>query len=857
MSPSTLFAAKSNRDGLWECVPQHLEDTARVMQTLCDPEKGWVSPAFIRAAGMSRETMTRVCVFMAAIHDIGKCTPAFQKMIADSLPGLRERLLSAGYTLKKTDTCPGHALLSGAILHERFGINESICEVVAAHHGTPRDTDRTSFWKHPFKKHKIEVCGVEDEYEPIWQETVSRAEAISGICCTGLPDLTAQAQIILSGLLIIADWIASNERFFPLYERWDTSGLNDTERAKRGVSLSGVRRGWYPDIAEFDPDIFHGRFGFAPNAVQSAACKAAASGAKLIIIEAPMGIGKTEAALGCAEIMASQNGSGGLYIGLPTQATANGIFNRMLSWAEKTTGRPQMTVNLAHRGASFHEAFRNLSNIPHGDARLSVNRWMTEQYRKLMSDFTDGTLDQAASMSLNRRFFALSHAQLAGKTVIFDEVHAYDAYTSAYLSTTLAYLGAYGCPVVLLSATLTQEKRKAFLAAYTQNAGLPDTDTDAYPCITWWDGRSIHTDTVPKETLRHTDFRLEWLECGDLAKTLKSVLADGGCAGVIRNTVGEAVRTYETLKTAMPEYRIILLHSRFLMDDRSRLEQQVLSLTGKRSTPHDRDRLIVVGTQVLEQSLDLDFDTLATDPCPMDLLLQRLGREHRHDRPRPEKLTDARVYLLRDGKKITGDHDRPYSSYMIDRACRLVAENGGRLSLPDSISPMVDAAYDLSLTDASREKDEYIKKNEAMQNNSARMRIPEPWNLDSIRGLAHLPDTQEDGIRKGGDSVTVLLLVERNGRIEDVYGMASCRAGERPGKAVTELCLRQELRIPGHMVSEEELAAMKDRTGFGDTGIWAYKDILLLDDDLTYTHKGPHGRETYRYSPETGLTKEL
>lgn len=864
MSEATLFAAKSNKDGAWECVPQHLEDTAAVMKSLCDPYGGWVSPAFIHACGIDSDVFERLCVFAAYVHDIGKYTPVFQSRIAWSLPGLSERLSAHGFDIH-TEYPPAefyHAFISGAILHEYYGVNDSVCEVVAAHHGIPRSNSPDQNWKKAFKYHKENVLGNNGEFKTVWDEAVKRAEDISGIKCSELPELSYPAQILLSGLLITADWVASNENYFPLTEPWDISGLDDPYRGERGFQASGIQRGWFPQVFVYDPEVFEEQFGFSPNAMQDMTARAAGSGAQLIFVEGVMGSGKTEAALASAELLAARNGSGGLYIGLPTQATSNGIFPRMTAWASKVSGDLSASVALAHGGAMFNDEYRRLQVNTADESRgnLSVNRWMSGRHRKLMPDFVDGTVDQALAAVLDQKYFMLLHEQLAGKVVVLDEVHSYDAYTNSYLETLLAYLGLYHCPTILLSATLTNEKKRDFLKAYSQNAEVPEELSDAYPCVTWWDGQTLHEESVPTDGVSSKPIRVEWLQTSQLAERIRNSLAGGGCAGVIKNTVKEAIKTYQTLKEELPDHRVILIHSRFLMDDRARLEDQIITLTGKHSTQQQREKLIVVGTQVLEQSLDLDFDVMFIDPCPMDLLFQRLGREHRHKRNRPDGLSEAAAYLLKDGDKIIGRNDRPYSSYIIDRTCELIEQKDGLLTLPDDIKPMIEQTYDLTLTGISPEKIVYEEQIRKLKTDSNQMRIREPWNSRTIRGLAQketLNDMSEEnyGVRQGDDSISVLLLKEKDGWITDIAETVSCRIGNLPDEETETMFLRQVIKIPAYMISFDELSRTKAKTGFGDERIWAYRNILLVDENGCYEHMTNSGTKCFMYDHDLGLTE--
>lgn len=856
-----FFAAKSNKEGKWESILRHAEDTAGVMDRLCDIETGFVSPAFIAATGLNAVLFKRTCVFLGAVHDIAKATPGFQRKIRHALPGVEDRLMSRGFDIR-TETHTDrfeHAFISGAILHEMYGVNEPICDVVAAHHGIPRRNGREYKWSCPFRYYGEEVAGNRSEFKKAWDELVEFAEEVSGIKCGDLPVLSLSGQILLSGLLMIADWIASNENFFPLYDVWETYRKGDEDRVERGYAESGVKRGWYPQAFMYDSGLFRDRFGFAPNVMQETVGRAADSGAKIMIVEALMGKGKTEAALMATEVMAAQNGCGGMFIGLPTQATSNGMFGRLIRWAENVSEGLEASINLAHGGAVYNEELKRLkANISDSGGGLTVNRWMAGNHRKLMSDFVDGTIDQAICMALNRKFFAMLHAQAAGKVFVFDEIHSYDDYTNGYIETTLSYLGLYGCPVVLLSATLCNEIKERFLQAYTGNSGIRISERDAYPCVTWWDGDALHEDVVPVSDGDRSAVTIKTLQDKDLTDTIRALLSAGGCAGIIRNTVKEAVRTYAEIKKDLgDEYRVILLHSRFLISDRGRIEKEILDLAGKKSTEKDRKKLIIVGTQVLQESLDYDVDVLFSDPCPMDLLFQRLGRQHRHTRKRPGPLKDRTAFLIMDGERAVGGGGYPYMDYVMNRTVELIQEAGGRLAFPDDIKPMTEKTYDLLLTPDSKEKKEYQSRARRLRDDSRDTRIMDPEEGDSLRGFLDSSYIgSENGVRSGNDSVEVLLLKLKDGKVMDAGENAWCAAGCLPDIETGNAFMQQMIRLPGRIVPWGELEKMKAATGFGNEVPWKYKNILLLDKESSYVVSMGKVNRTYCYSRETGLIEK-
>ena len=858
---SRLFAAKSDREGKWECVPQHHSDTAGVMKLLCDPFSGWVSPAFIKATGLDEELFCKVCVFAAAVHDIGKLTPSFQRKIGYSLNGLIERLSDYGFDVSTKDEGEDyhHAFLSGAILNTAFGIEETVCEVIAAHHGSPRGRGREFKWVRPFKYFSEKVCGKSGEYEPLWEETIGYAEFISGIKRYELPKLSLGAQILISGLLIFADWISSNESYFPLEEPWEVSYEKDTDRIERGYAASGVKRGWYPQTFMYDDSVFGDRFGFFPNEMQKTAGMAVNAGARFMIVEGSMGSGKTESAFMCSEVMAANNASGGFYIGLPTMATANGIFPRMLKWARRASCHLPVTAGLSHGSAMFNKEYAALMvNTGENDQdNISVNQWMTGRHRKIMSDFVDGTIDQAICMALNRRYFMMLHSQIAGKVVVLDEIHSYDAYTNGYIRTTLSYLGVYGCPVILLSATLTEEKKAEFIKAYTGNNKLEIQASPKYPCTTWWDGEKLHVDAVQEPEQKKRKVRIRKADVSDVTEIIKEKLSDGGCAGIIRNTVNTAVDTYMHIKQILPGYRIVLLHSRFLSDDRAAIENDIIKLTGKDSTEKDRDGLIIVGTQVLEQSLDLDFDLMFTDLCPTDLFFQRIGREHRHERKRPRKLADAEVYILTDGGKVAaGGNDRPYNSYILRKSLNVIEKTGGTVLVPDDVKRMVEDTYKDDPSCEDQDYEEYKSMIENKEGKSDEMRIPDPWNAKRLSDFAKQDARSADedyGVRDGSGSINAIMLKIKNGCVMDVNETVSCKVGDLPDEYTGAVFLRQTITVPDHMVPLSEMTRMKKETGFGDESLWKYKNMIIMDEDNCCECTVNGEKKQYCYSKEIGF----
>jgi hypothetical protein len=309
-------------------------------------------------------------------------------------------------------------------------------------------------------------------------------------------------QALLTAIVIMADWIASDAELFPL-EPLSTAGvlrLPDPERTRarveRGWAALAFPQRWTASPLDDVPDAFRTRFGREPRLVQVCAVKAAMEQPQpgMVIVEAPMGEGKTEAALLAAETLASRSGADGCFVALPTRATTDAMFARVLGWLRAVPGVPDdISVMLAHGTASLNDEYRGLMSRArvrgvgeHGDEAGIAHEWLRGRKRGPLAQFVVGTVDQVLIAGLKSRHLMLRHLALAGKVVIIDEVHAYDVYMSRYLDRVLHWLGAYGTPVVLLSATLPAGRRAELLAAYDSGRTTEPVavvDEPGYPVV--------------------------------------------------------------------------------------------------------------------------------------------------------------------------------------------------------------------------------------------------------------------------------------------------------------------------------------------------------------------------------------
>lgn len=847
--------------------------------------ENWVSDAFYDEVGLNREDCKRYAVFLAYVHDIGKATPAFQRKILKSLPDFAVQAVEAGFSMKPLADDDFKHAHGGAQLLRVMGCPESTAAIVGAHHGKPEANDES-------------VCDPEEDLSfhakyygaksPAWKklqkDILSRALRLAGYQeVEDIPDQPDTAQLMFSGLLIMADWISSNEEYFPLLPV-DEAGIQyDRSRVKKAMqalelpSPLEVADCWKEDA------FFSTRFGFADgNNVQKATMLAAEHAAEpgLMILEAPMGMGKTESALAAAEVLMNRFLLGGIAFFLPSQATTNAMFDRILLWLGKMPGMGRVSLQLMHSNANLNDSFAklrdgriNLADDVEREDHILVHTFFRGRKTKLLSTVVVGTVDQLLMASLRQKHVMLRHLGLSGKVVVIDECHAYDAYMNIYLDSTLRWLGQYHIPVVLLSATLPGKRRAELVKAYTGRKYDPDlAASNAYPLLTWSDGGSIHMDPIPCEK-RQTVLTIQKEADGDILSAVKEVLACGGCAGIILNTVKSVQETADSIRQAFPNAEILIDHSQYLLPDRLAHEEEIKNRIGKHSTPESRRNVIVIGSQVLEQSLDIDFDLLITDLCPMDLLLQRIGRLHRHKRTRPAELKQARCIVLHacDQEPEAGAK-AIYGEYLLRRTSALLPDT---IVLPQDISVLVQQVYNEE--EGQKQFPEafaqYELNEKNKQNKADIFCLPLPMGDDesTIVGLLDnnpgFNDAQAQAtVRDGTSSIEIIALKDNGDRT------ALILSGEKKGSLVRmDTCpsweeaveiAKQRLRLPARFskvwCAEKNMSELEKR---GKESVPEWMDhpmlkgelIVILDEDSSFTLDGIR----LYYHEERGLTLEV
>lgn len=705
MQDIELIAAKSDHNDKTKWLPYkiHSLDTEGIMTLLYDK---WLSESVRDYISINLNTSCDIeeskymarnfCRIVALLHDIGKMTPAFQSRITSNIENHTEMLARNGLKVSDiTEASKSPHNIAGQFILEELGFSKSISIIVGSHHGraTQNCRGQLSYRSNYFGRRNEQ----EQKWRRLWTEWVDYALKKTGwTSIDALPKPDVKVQMIITGLLIMCDWIASNTDYFPYIDI--DSNISDEEcwnRVERAWNKLNFPNSWYAENINDLSEFFKKRFPYEPNLLQKTVMDIVSENHKegLYILEAPMGIGKTEAALASAEILASKFGAGGIYFGLPTQATANGIFGRIRDWA-KGCDTENHTIRLAHGMTELNEEYQEMFKgkaTDSEDGSVIVHEWFEGRKQALLADFVIATVDQFLLASLKQKHVMLRHLGLLGKVVIIDECHAYDAYMNVYLDRTLTWMGAYKVPVIILSATLPPKRRTELIKAYFNQKNdiiiSNKSNSLAYPVITWTSGKEVIQKSV-KNNIPDKHIIVTEIDEANLITILSEKLSDGGCAAIIVNTVGYAQWLSEKISEEMPDFKLICFHSRFTAADRAAIEKKLLTAVGKKSSCNDRDRLIVVGTQVIEQSLDVDFDFMITELCPMDLLLQRSGRLHRHERIRPDRLENAEIAILRSADNKSNNI---YSEWILKRTEKYLPKE---LVIPECIPYLVSKVYD-------------------------------------------------------------------------------------------------------------------------------------------------------------------
>lgn len=773
-SPVPLWAKSPSASGVPLFLDRHLSDSGLIA--------GWLLENFLPAriltcSGWPPETASAVARWLAGIHDVGKATPAFVDVIADQ----RAELSSAGFDSEPLAVRVHHTV-TGYHITRRWlrarGVSRhnsnAFASVVLAHHGR---ADAALLQPGDDPDHRPLHYG-DENWERFRDGLMENQLLLAGLDLNALitlPDIETAALPLIEGVVIMADWLASDERLFPY------KFTSVERRLDHATTRLKLPQPWKPssegeEVATLMNKRFPPPSGKPPlvpwpsqEALVAAARELDCPG--LLVLEAPPGEGKTEAALMAAEVLADRFGQSGIFFALPTQATATSLFDRTLGWVASMSQEFEAgaAVNLVHGRRRMAEAFAGLPvreirgvGEPEDEGIAHVHEWFNRKQTALLANIGVGTIDQVLQSAIPQKHLMLRHLGLASKVVVIDETHAYDDYMLAHLELTLRWLGSYRAPVILLSATLPPRVKERLIHAYTgKDETLPVAAE--YPLVTTATSVGVGQAATGSSGVEHR-FAVRHLDEEDLCEKLEGLLSEGGTALVVRNTVSRAIDTARNLTEVFGEGEVTCVHSRFLSGDRMDNDSVLRRKFGpsKGDAPEVRPyRHVVVATQVVEQSLDVDFDVLITDLAPIDLVIQRMGRCHRHrGRVRPVRVASPQVFITGTSEINTEGLPEvaPGSAFiygqraLLASAAMLLPCLGREIHLPQDIVPLVHGAYAKIPTSLPRnwasgfqEAQEEATRDAAEQMMQAQnYHVLGPKNFSTLRGWWNAEPTDSD-----------------------------------------------------------------------------------------------------------------
>jgi len=810
-----IFWAKSGDKDHPEGHPllAHMLDAAAVARAVLLREPDRTRQLLAKALNLDHDEALNFAAFTVGLHDLGKASADFQK----KWPEGARRLQAAGLTYNKEallDVPHGpvgaylvRVLLPGLGFPRR--VAKKLGDLIGAHHG---------FLAGPEKIPQAKIT-LQAEIGP-WDEARRALLRILweslGRPRPAMDDLSPEAALWLMGLTSFADWLASSTELFPYGrdptnpKRYFNDALTLAEKALNDPRIRWEKR---TPLAP-EPPPFNRVFPFPANTLQSSVIHALddVQEPALLIIEAPMGGGKTEAALYAHLLLQAKHGHRGLYVAMPTQATGNAMFDRVKDFLAKFGGRPH-DLQLVHGAAILKPEYLELRQVGKDETTtVQASEWFSAKKRALLTEYGVGTVDQALLGVLKVRHHFVRLWGLGNRTLVLDEVHAYDAYTSRLIAGLIRWMRALGSSVVLMSATLTRAQRTRLTEAW--GANLPETEAP-YPRLTLVSGKSVKSIPIPWPEEKTYQIAPAPRPAPELAKFALKKLGEEGAMALIVNTVDRAQALYQKLKQHLKggeiiregshpigwragETELYLLHARIPSEERQVREKVLLARFGKDGKRPKR--ALVVATQVIEQSLDLDFDLLITDLAPIDLVLQRAGRVHRHPRTLPAVHSRPRVFVAgldEEPPDLKSEHwNKVYASYPLYTSWHILRSRNA-IRLPTEMEELIEATYAESTlavlphTISARAKEALEKFRTRVEDNEleAANAVVDPLNRllealgpDQLAAELGLDDDEENPCtqrpltRLGEPSITVVPLY----RLGDGYFLDP--SGRRPAR---------------------------------------------------------------------------
>jgi CRISPR-associated endonuclease/helicase Cas3 len=674
----------------WHPLVYHCLDVAAVAHIYLSSQHNLLESlcAILKA---SEKPILDIISFLASFHDIGKMSKPFQESMSklEACDNEQfERWPPIGHV--KPGCGIWNELSSLQQLREKIRLSDLFDTWVfssLAHHGHPPRQGHTPIilWQYFPGENRDNLVHFIDDLATFF---------LNG----KMPELGTRVRAdynhvswIITGIIILSDWIGSNPTWFKY-----------TELLPVGDNISCLKRYWHEKalpsarlaideckLMAFEPSRKTGIQILFPSIIRPTVLQTLVESVvidatpSLFVIEDATGTGKTEAAIVLAHRLMMAGRGDGIYFALPTMATSNRMYERIRKVYRHLYRGGKPSFVLAHSAGTVALALERHFTGKKTSNENSFNEcseWIADNRKKaLLAHVGVGTIDQALMGALRIRHQSMRLLGLSRKIMVIDEVHACEPYVLELLSQLLTYHSAQGGSAILLSATIPTEIRRKLVNAYAKGLGgnVETLNTGSFPLITYYGRhlRTISVDTPVEEELEklpsYRPVRVKAIHSVDEALgIIKQTIEDGKCLCWVRNTVIDALDAYEKCI----EYSPILFHARFTLGDRLRIGLEIENRFGLKGSSTDRYRKLVIATQVIEQSLDVDFDVIITDLSPIDSVIQRSGRLHRH------RIRDERTLyvLMPDPDSVT---NAAWYSSMFPRASRYVYPHHGHLWL--------------------------------------------------------------------------------------------------------------------------------------------------------------------------------
>lgn len=766
--------------------------------------------------------------FMVSLHDLGKCDIKFQSL----LPTKDKFGLAFG------DKRILDLFEDQSFRHEIYGA-ERIKEILSdCNYNTELSTSIRMHHQKINVKHHPEMQYIRNrkcnEKQEQWQtELVSQlklvfrdAENIKNVYFKN----ASTWWMIFTGLLILSDWIASSSDFI-------VNDESDYENASHRSARELINKYGLDTESEIvDFECFSDCFKIDKKNmrnIQLACEEKLPYNSKLVIIEAPTGEGKTEAALYSAYKMCIEQKKSGIYVALPTSATSNQMYGRV-----RDSLNSKGNIKLIHSNAWLleHNAFFESKSE-------EAVQWLSSTKKAILCQNAVGTIDQIMKSVMRVKYFMLKMLGLENKVVIIDEIHAYDSYMKSIIIKMLTWFKELNIPVIMLSATLPESVKREYLEVYSKKVDKPDP---SYPLITY-----VNDDFYE---IKCSAFRTEQIGTiqskvlGDYKSYSKLILEkakEKGYICCICNTVNAAQETYNYIKKELPDNsNLFLLHSKFTLEDRNKIEKELNGIFSKEGIEKRPGSSILVSTQIIEQSLDFDFDYIFTEIAPIDLLLQRFGRLKRfgnlvrRSEEFSSEIKEATVFVPADND--FGNLSYVYYNFLLEKTLDLL-NSKAMIELPDDARTLIDSVYSPVL-----DKEHFkswsgmyanVKLKEIYANSSI---LPDPEDDKFISAYSERP--VDDFCKREDDAFTVTRVSNDSIRIVFIESFNEIEAGEIDLKTAKSLYMKS---ITISIYDKTITPSLIDGKGY----VKGLSFIISSDKKIMI------GKTEYQYDSENGLKK--